>query len=376
MKRLATLIMIFTACLWSASTISSPTDAEAKRLVWKSKSGDAKLKVGFRAQIRLRSLGEAEVVEGEDGDEVAGKDYDFDFRRLRIAVGGQINKLVKFSAQTDLGSKLGQDVLWRDAFITLNFSEVAKLSFGLFKVQFARSTNGSGYGQMNLDRAFVVGDATDTSDVDGKIGGKRDQQLVLWGNAGKINYKIGVGDGAATKGLETDTLRYSGRVHYAVFDAEKKLGYKETYLGKKKILTIGLGVDSQASVHSSKETGGVTDNSATTLDINYQNAGVYVESAYFSRDLGDNTSSSQGSGFYLTAGMMFGDFMPYARYASWDADPEGKDKTITNLGFNYLIKGHNAKIVFDIEMIAFEEEGSTLAKKDHTIATMQWQLDI
>ncbi len=374
--------MIFTAFLWSATTLSVPKDAEAKRLVWKSKSGDAKLKFGFRSQVRLRSLGESDVVDGEEEgtQKVVGKDYDFDFRRLRLIVGGQISKLVKFAAQTDLSNKTGNAMVWRDAYITLDFADAFKASFGLFKVQFTRSRNGSGFGQMALDRPFAESTATNSSNNDGKIGGKRDQQLVLWGNAGKFQYRLGVGDGAATKGLESDTLRYTGRVHYAILDAEKGLGYKETYLGKKNILTIGAGIDSQENVHKSGQTGEITANTAQTVDITFEKtmgSGLLnLNGAYYARSLDDDTSSKQGTGYHVAAGFQFNSFMPYARYSTWDADPEAKDKSITNVGVSYLIKGHNAKIVFDVEMVAFEKEGSTKAKQDHTIATMQWQLDI
>lgn len=365
---MATFILAFGA-------IFTPTIAEAKKTVWED--GDSNFKIGFRYQARFRYLSEAEEIDGV----YEGRDYDFDFRRLRIATSGKLNNFVSFSAQTDIGDKIGTPLLWRDALVTFKFSNAARVSFGLFKVQFTRSTNGSGYGQLALDRPLPVGKSTNSSKIDGSIGGKRDQQVVLWGNLGKFQYRLGVGDGAATVDSEPDSLRMAARVHFALFDAEKGLGYKETYLGKKDILTIGAGYDTQAAVHTSGETGDVTDNTAYTVDVHFEKVlgggnVINVNGAYYARDLGDDTSSSQGIGYHVTAGFLLGGkIMPYVRYAIWDVDLEDKDESHINVGLNYLIKKHKSKIVFDYDMVTYEKEGDTLAKKDHGVFTIQVQLD-
>ena len=102
-----------------------------------------------------------------------------------------------------------------------------------------------------------------------------------------------------------------------------------------------------------------------------------INAAYYSRDVDDKTSSSQGNGYHVAAGYLLpgGGIMPYARLTAWNTEATGSDKTVMNLGFNYIMEGHKAKIVFDWENIDFETDGATKATKDHSIITMQWQLD-
>ncbi|GMT42783.1 MAG: outer membrane channel protein [bacterium] len=384
------LITFFLFLAFGAASLIFVSPAQAKETVFQK--GDAKLKLGARFQSRLRLSSTAEAVDSTTGlpavggavnDSTIGRDYQFDFRRARIIMAGQVNKFMSFMAQTDIGNGTGQAasgaVEWRDAVVTLNFSKAAKVSFGLFKLQFTRSRNGSGFGQMALDRPLPESMSTATSSVDGSIGGKRDQQIVLWGNKNKFQYRVGIGDGETTIGGKTDTFRLTGRVHYAFWDKEQGLGYKETYLGKKNILTIGAGFDSQADVNTDNS-GNATGNTAVTLDVTYEkplaNGNVVnANFAYYSRDDGNDASTSKGSGLHLTAGYKMGQWFPYLRYATWDAKPANSDETRINLGTNYLIKGHHAKIVFDLESIDYEVDGATKATKDHTVVTMQWQMD-
>lgn len=384
------LISLFATLALVAASFVFSAPAEAKVSVYQS--GDAELKLGFRVQSRLRLLGTAEsddTATYSDANTGTGRNYDFDFRRARITMGGKVNKLVSFFMQTE-SAGTGNSTAILDALVQLNIADTAKLVMGRFKTQFTRSRNGSGFGQMALDRPFIESQATMTSNVDGSIGGKRDQQIALWGNKDKFQYRLAIADGATTVGGKSDTLRYSGRVHYAFWDAEKGFGYKETYLGKKKILTLGAGYDSQNDVVSSGEKAEVTGNTAYTVDLTYEqtlaNGGIpNFNIAYYSRSLDDNTSFSQGTGFHIAAGYVLpgGNWQPYVRYTTWDTELVGgtgsnSDTNKTNIGVNYLIKGHTAKLVFDIEAVDYKDVATNAsnANKDQTIVTMQWQLDI
>jgi phosphate-selective porin len=366
--------LFFAVLAWGLASLMVVTPTEAKKTIYEDE--DAKLQLGVRIQTNITLEGTAEATDTSgDGvdDTVTGRNYDNKFRRARIAVGGQLSDLVRFAGQTDIGSGMGDPVVWRDYLIRLKLSSAVNVSMGLFKTQFSRSRNGSGFGQMALDRPFVESKVTNSSKVDGSIGGKRDQQIAVWGNVDKLQYRVGIGDGAATVAGKPDTLRTSFRVHYAVMDAEKGFGYKETYHGKKDIMTIGFGYDTQADVRADGA------NTAMTADVHFEKdigAGVpNVNFGYYSQDVGDDTSSSQGVGMALTAGYKTGKYQPYFRWANWDAAPEEKDETRMNVGLNYLIKGHKAKIVLDYELISYETQGTTKATKDHNVMAMQWQLD-
>ena len=372
------LITLFATLIFGITLLVAPAPADAKVKIY-DKDG-AVLKLGFRIQSRLQMLNEYDTADA------GSRDYNMDFRRMRIAGSGKLNDMVSFAAQTDIAggtaqAGVGDDgVEWRDAVITLKFSPGMNLSFGLFTIQFTRSRTSSGFGQMVLDRTFVEGIVTDTSDVDESIGGKRDQQIVLWGDADKIHYSVGLGDGATTVTGENDTLRMTVRAHYAIWDQEKGLGTKETYLGKKKIMTVGFGYDTQANVNGAA--GSAKANTAMTLDFSYENpmdgGGVpNFNAAYSTRDVDDDTSASQGTGLHAAVGYLMpgGKIQPYLRYATWDAKPTGADVSHTNIGLNYFLKGHKAKIVFDYDMVDHETEGTVKADKNHGVMTMQWQLD-
>jgi len=379
------LISLFATLAFIAASFVFSAPAEAKVTVYEK--GDAKLQLGFRLQSRVRIRNTAESNDAAaytDNDQGTGRNYDFDFRRARITIAGKANKLVSFFMQTE-SAGTGTSTALLDALVQLNFSETAKLAMGRFKVQFTRSRNGSGFGQMALDRPFIEGVSTMSASVDGTIGGKRDQQIALWGNKDKFQYRLAIADGASTVGGKSDTLRYSARVHYAFWDAEKGFGYKETYHGKKKILTLGAGYDSQNDVVSSGEKAEVTGNTAFTVDLTYEqqlaNGGIpNFNIAYYSRSLDDNTSLDQGNGFHIAAGYLLpgGNWQPYARYTTWSRDDAAGaqgDETAINVGVNWLIKGHAAKLVFDLESIDYENEGTLKTQKDQSIITMQWQVD-
>lgn len=340
------------------------------------KIGDVmSMKVGYRFQ----GVGQWT----EDGAP-SGSDYlqNIYLKRNRIWLKGKIGPVVSFlyqlderaSGLRDSGSSSG-GLETRDAMASIHFANELNFSAGIFKIALSRQRNSSGFGQLTWDRPFVEGVATQSAD---RLGGKRDRQAMLWGNLfdNMFQYRLSVSDGVASMDGK-DKNRYGGRFHITLWDPEKKLGYAGTYRGKKKVLTIGGGFDTQENIHSA-----TADNAAWTIDAMVEHpldAGVpTLEAGYFNLDT-DNVSSKEGNGWYVQTAWLIhealfgGDLQFFGKYASWNPDTKTSsyNRDEYALGFNLYLAGQNVKIVG--EWLQKDYDSAT-GKKDVQVFTTMVQV--
>ena len=151
-----------------------------------------------------------------------------------------------------------------------------------------------------------------------------------------------------------------GYFRYNFLEAESiKLPYAVgTYLGGKKVFGIGAGFFSQPS--------GALDTTSTThvnvnhfaLDafLDYPTAGgaVNAYAAFMSFDYGENYVgrwSGTGTAFYGHIGYFIkaAKIMPYVGYqlGAYEGLEEGQNMSAINIGVNYFILGHNAKLTLE-----------------------------
>ncbi|MBI5178562.1 MAG: hypothetical protein HZA04_04825 [Nitrospinae bacterium] len=350
---------------------------------------DRFIQIGYRLQV-LTQIGQNQAGAAAGDPTVSGDHTDLYLRRSRLLVGGQAAPGVNFFLQLaddnrgkSYAASTGVKTL--DGWIELDSGTAGKVMAGIFPVQFSRSRLTSPFSSIALDRAAIDELQLDSTALDGK----RDRGLLLWGNIGGFQYRLAAGKGAKPQETGAETIRYHGRVHISLMDGEEDFLYKESYQGGKDIFTIGYGFDRQDKA-STDVAGKPAGYSAWTADVAMEGrteSGVMsLVGAYYSYDWsnpGKKDSSGnyvQGKGWQATLAWMSmekqGGIQPYARYVVWDAESasSGASQRSTALGFNYLLSGFDAKLVFDFEQISFPTEGATWDRKNHSVTSMQWQI--
>jgi hypothetical protein len=328
-----------------------------------------------------------------------GSSNDAFLRRNRLTFSGQYNDYVGFYAQLEAGndSKLGQDnksVYYRDAYVTLDYRDDLRFIVGRFKNTFSRENLEACLEPLTMDRAEVLAYTP--------FGGTRDTGLAVWGNLldAKLQYRVMVSDGREGAEVPEDNPRLTGRVHYSFWEPEFNYGYLGTYLGTKKVLTIGAGYDMQNSVAYGNYAArsDIKDYKAWTADAFMEipaASGVYTLSgAYFDYDTGgasnmnpdpDLSVASDLKGYYVKAGYMLpnkvgtGRLQFFARHEKSDYDiktggAEYYDQKWNSIGANYYIDGQKLKVSFEYADVSFDTQHPTNpALQDYNQATLGLQ---
>jgi len=313
----------------------------------------------------------------------SGSSFDTFLRRNRLTFMGQYNDQIGFYAQLEAGndSKYGNDersVYYRDAYVTLDFSDEMRFIAGRFKNTFSRENLEACLEPLTLDRSIVSYTP---------FAGSRDTGVAMWGNLAdaKFQYRVMIADGREGDNLPKDTPRYTVRAHYSAFDPEFDYGYLGTYLGTRKVLTIGAAYDYQANVAYANSTmrQDAKNYKGTTVDIFYEqptSSGTYtLSAAYFDYDVGDAINwdpdatlpiTTQLEANYFKAGYLFpgkigmGRLQLFARHdtAKYNVTGSFLDNKTTAVGANYYIDGQKVKVTLEHAMVKFDTEHAT----DHT----------
>lgn len=199
-----------------------------------------------------------------------GQSYNLFIRRTRIMVGGSLFGVFEYFFDTDypnlfLANNVAGDggapdtavkntpgMNIQDAFITYKaLGDMAKVDAGYMlpplahnAVQGATSLLGWDY----LSYSFLSGNAFGSSgNPIGRDMGVQVRGLVLGGH---LEYRAGLFQGLRSGQTATDPaannfFRATGRVQFNLFDAETGFFYAGTYLGAKRILSIGASADLQ-----------------------------------------------------------------------------------------------------------------------------------
>jgi len=340
----------------------------------------------------------AENASDSNGDTILDKDVnDFMIRRAYFSISGESTPYLSFFTHIaadrigqdgldDSSLGLGSGVAFRDLWITLKTSEALKLQVGRMYVPFTRNYGTtSTKSLLTTDLDWTQGGVRGNIFYPSKVG--RDDGATLWGNLmeGKFQYRFMVGEGVEnTTQNPDDNLRFAGRVSANLFDPETGWFNQGTYLGKKRILAIGLGADSQELVFGAR----TDDYFAWTADVHYDqpfsNGGAFTaEAAYINIENVVNSvkytrfaSGDEGSIGSVKAGYLFpgnfgiGRLQPFAHYELINVDETGKDDTqVYGLGINYFFKGHANKFSMDISSV--DQGTETTSVQDHLIVTIQ-----
>ena len=303
----------------------------------------------------------------------SGSDYsnDFEVDNARIYLSGRVTKTIGATFNTERNGSDGIRVM--DAYA--QFEPMPEFNIWLGRMLPASD-------RANLDGPFYlnVWEYPFVSNYPNLAVG-RDNGVQVWGKllADKLTYVAGAFKGhnnVVGGSNDSDSLLYTGRLAYAFWDAEPAPAYYtgSTYYGAKDILTVGL-----AGMFQKDGVGILTardDYKAWNIDVLMEKklggGALTLEGAYYNYDLGsaldcgsgepgapacpaagpnDNVGGQvEGDAYYVTAAYLFpgkvgwGQLQPYVRYQKFSRDVSNTEKTQTDIGLNYVIKGHNARI--------------------------------
>ncbi len=382
------LIIMFVLILFT-STISNSAWAGFKFQL----SEEAKGEIGLWTQVWYQFVEDAK---DSDADGVGDRNLnDFMVRRTYFYIKGQVTpKLSLFThiAADRVGQEgldnpsvgLGSGAAFRDLWITVNLDEAFKIQAGRMYIPLTRNYGTtSTKAMLTTELAFLQGGVRGNIFYASKVG--RDDGVVIWGNPsdGTVQYRLMVSEGVEGAGNPDDHLRFVGRMAINLRDAETGWFNKGTYLGKKEILSLGVGGDSQRGLSLGNRTD--QGNQVWTVDLFLdQPAGdgaFTVEAALINIQNTTQTSSytnlaagMDALNWYAQAGFLLpdeigsGKLQPYVRYEGVEVDG-AKDTNFWGGGLNYYIRGHNAKLSVDVTHVNQDKRSRTV---DHaTIVTGQ-----
>ena len=329
----------------------------------------------------------------------SGSSFDTFLRRNRITFSGQYNDLIGYYGQLEAAgdSRNGQDdrpVYWRDAYVTLDYSDAVRFIAGRFKNTFSRENLEACFEPLTIDRAEAIAYTP--------FGGTRDTGYAIWGNLADaaLQYRFMLSDGREGDGnnIPKNSPRYTLRVHWSPLDPEYDYGYRGSYLGTSEVFTIGMAYDYQPNVayaDFSNKTD-IVDYTAFTVDVFWEqpmSTGTYtLSAAYFDYDTGDainlnpdptlpvNTQlkASYAKGAYLFPRKVgVGRLQVYFRFEESDYGLEAinLDRTWTGGGANYYIDGQRLRVTAEFASISFsEEDPSNASLQDYKQFTTSLQL--
>ena len=274
---------------------------------------------------------------------------DFTVNSMRLYTGGQIHKNIKLTFNTEQDSGNGNAARVLDAIAQLEFSDEFNIWAGRFLPPSDRSNLDGPYYLTTYDFPFV-------QNYPALFAG-RDNGIAVWGQVqgGKFKYQAGAFEGRTGDPDQSDNLLYAVRLSANIWDPEPGYYTTSTYYGAKDLLSLGLVMMQQSDgAGTLADPGDFTGWSVDALmEKKLPSAGVVnVEGAYYNYDLNDVADASlvQGTGYLILAGyllpnkMGIGQLQPHIRYQSFDADGAADQHTRTEVGVNYVIDGHNARV--------------------------------
>ena len=318
------------------------------------------------------------------------------FRRVRLYAAGNIAKNVSFVFDTDqpnagkstttLTKDLSAGLRVNDAFGEWKVfgNDQFILDVGKMLVPITRNSLQSTSSHLALDGGtftFLQGAGTQ-SDTGRDLG----IQLKSYLAADHLEVRAGMFDGfrnaANTAGAGSrNSMRFTGRLVYNFFDTEKGYVPVGTNLGKKKILSIGGGYDTQSDYHDYGGDFMIDWPIGPTDAKNGQNAvTAHVDYQHFDGGCGLNAAGTahvancripllfEQDEIFSDLGFYFVDLklQPFIRW-EWDGFVEDIDHSRSSrrygTGFNYYVAQQNLKITAAYERIVPNVKGNAATWK-------------
>ena len=396
--------------------LGSPARAQEKSSMTAAPWGDAGAKLSFgpedKGQLQIQYKGQFRLSYRDIGSGPDGSDgtTNFGFRRNRLAFMGAWSDTVGLYVQMEFadpnlapvdfsGAGFNANAQLLDAAVRFSFSDALKVNVGRFKYNFSRENLESCEDPLTLDRSLFVR----TSYV-----GTRDDGVAVWGNlfGDRIQYRADAMEGrqaAAGTVAPASSLRYSARAHVTLLEPENTYGYRGTYLGQKKVLTLGAAyqLENDVTYVNPATQLGSEDYKGWTVDgfFEYPLGGgaVTASAAYEKIDLGGAYAGAlpdsgavglfgEKNGWYAKGGFLLpgAPLQLFGRYEKWSFAQLNNvyDQRVDwyGVGANYYVWGQNLKLTAEWSKTDFDQEGtfttapSTRRTKDFSQLVAQIQL--
>jgi hypothetical protein len=359
---------------------------------------EGSLTINYAGQLYFQSR---DTGSGADGD---SSTTDIFFRRNRLMFFGKIDDTHSFYLafqqqgdrrifETMVADSPVKDFDVIDAYYSGDFAPQFRVKAGLLKDQLVREDLEGCFDPLSLDRSLFVYLPLDRLN--------RDYGVVVWGNLAnsKIQYRLAAMKGNDNSDDPKSSLRYTGRVHLTLLDPEDGFTYMGTYLGEKKVFTVGAGYQMESdAVYGNVAAKTLTkDYKAYTYDVFFEypvgGGAVTASGGYLNLDFDDAylggdpdprsiNLNGQKKGWYGKAGYLipgklgFGRVQIYGRYEKWDFAELNNvfDQEIKWYagGLNYLIKGQNLRITLEAAKTNFDKETDSV--QDFTTLTAMLQV--
>lgn len=293
---------------------------------------------------------------------------DFSVDSIRLFTSGSLSKQIKGTFNLEKDANDNATVM--DAIAQFEFSDALNVWAGRMLPPSDRANLDGPYYLSAWSYPGVV------SQYPARFAG-RDDGVTVWGKVAdkKLVYAVGAFRGhnriAGASNADGENLLYAGRVQYNFWDAEPNPAYyaSSTYHGGAEVLALGIaGMHQSDGVGTAAAKGDYTGLSIDAL-MEHKLAGggvVNLEAAWYDFDTDDVADVAAGFGgagatanvgginqgngwlagvaYLIPAQVGWGKFQPYARYQSFDNDLANTTTKQTDLGVNYVIKGHNARL--------------------------------
>lgn len=364
------------------------------------KKDDLSLNAGWWGQVWGQSVSDMNTDNGTKFDDSLN---DILIRRSYFYLSGTVTPELSFfmhyagdklgmdEIKDDSGKGLGSGLALRDAWVSYKvLGNDLIVQAGRMYVPFTRDYGTtSTKSLLTTDLNWGQGGHRSTIFYPSNIG--RDDALTVWGNVlnDKLQYRIMLGDGEENDAKNhDDTMRYAGRLSYSVFTPETKWFNAGTYRGTKKVLAVGLGMDSQndlilngqeenyfawtADVFYEQPLAG---GDALTLTASYIDVSNTVNSISFTQMASGDDGSIMAlkAGYYLGTKIGPGNLQPFGHYQLISSDESGRDDTqVYGVGMNYYLKGAANKITLEGTFVNQDEEIDDTNVQDETLVTLQF----
>lgn len=324
----------------------------------------------------------------EDGS-ASGSQYSnaFGVNNARIYINGKIHKYVGFEFNTECffctatgnasaGSANNSNVGMLDAIGKFEINELVNIWFGRMLVPTERGELNGPFYHAVFDGFRTPFNQSDFSGGFGKSAGAnggaglygRDNGVTFFGKVHPggthLQYVAGIFTGLQSAVNQRDSLKYAGRLTWNLLNEEKNPGYytSGTYYGAAgDILAIAVGGEYQndgaGSLANRSRYGNLTSDLLFEKVLS-NDSGVVTVNAEFKRYWAQNQAAYGNAGCFCTFGgtswtmyalylfpqeIGIGRFQPYARYTGLNSQFGGAREEY-ELGTNYVIAGHNARI--------------------------------
>jgi hypothetical protein len=281
-------------------------------------------------------------------------------RRIRLLVGAQIGSHLNFFFETDnpnlgrttagVAKALGTGFITQDAYVEykpVSTSNAFLMVAGLQLIPLCRNCLESAVTLLPIDYSsysFLQSGPTGSS-VGRDVGFQAKGYLA--GN--RVEYRAGLFSGARLTGAggavtSSNSLRGAGRLQVQLLEPEAPTySYAGTYLGRRKILAIGAGIDGQSSYKAWAADAFLSypfGNNGVTAQANFIH---YDGDTFFPTLVKQNTFEIEG-GYHLTDSKI----TPFAKFEARDiADnilAANQDEHRFQVGLSYYIMGHNLNL--------------------------------